>query len=333
MRLFILFWGTMTSLALTGCMVTDSAEVSQTHANTETSDNRILNLYDAFGKGVGKAIFDFGFSALIEYNGKTILFDSGTNAEIFRQNVEALGVDLRKVDFAVGSHSHADHISGFDYLLEVNPEVKIYLPKDFFGLGAPISFRVAGTEPEKTKSLPKELRYFNGEKETAEIKPSGRFWQGNIEYVTENVSIAEGISLITTSSPFLGYFSKYPNISMHGQPMDSEANFIELPELSLVLDNAEGQVLIVGCSHSTVEAIVREAKDYSGEEIDLVMGGYHLIPYKSKELLDMAKRLKEDLGVNRVAPAHCTGHLAFKILREAYGSDFMPAGLGSVIHY
>jgi 7,8-dihydropterin-6-yl-methyl-4-(beta-D-ribofuranosyl)aminobenzene 5'-phosphate synthase len=323
---YLLIWAVMASFAMT-------ADMSQTQTNTESTDNRILNLYDAFGKENKQVIFDFGFSALIEYNGKTILFDSGTDAEIFRQNVEAFGVDLRKVDFAVGSHSHADHISGFDYLLEVNPEVKIYLPKDFFGLGAPISFRIAGTEPEKTLTLPEESRYFNGEKETVEIKPSGRFWQGNVEYVTENVAIADGIKLIATTSPFLGYFSKYPNLDAQGNPTDSEANFIGLPELSLVLDNAEGQVLIVGCSHSTVEVIVREAIEYSGKKIELVMGGYHLIPYKSEELLGIAQRLKEDLAVGRVAPAHCTGHLAFKILSETYGSDFVSAGLGSEIKF
>ncbi len=37
-----------------------------------------------------------------------------------------------KIDFAVASHSHFDHINGFDYLLEVNPQVKIYFPQDFF---------------------------------------------------------------------------------------------------------------------------------------------------------------------------------------------------------
>jgi 7,8-dihydropterin-6-yl-methyl-4-(beta-D-ribofuranosyl)aminobenzene 5'-phosphate synthase len=321
----------MTSFVLTGCIESERTEMSQSQNNKGSNVNRILNLYDAFGEDNEKAILDFGFSALIEYNGKTILFDSGTDAEILRQNVEAFGVDLSAVDFAIGSHSHADHISGFDYLLKVNPKVKIYLPKDFFGLGAPVSFRIAGTEPEKTKTLPEESRYFKGKTEIAEIKPSGRFWQGNVEYVTENVTVEEGIKLIATTSPFLGYFSKYPNLDEHGNPSDSDANFMGLPELSLVLDNTEGQVLVVGCSHSTVEAIVKEAIEYSGKKIELVMGGYHLIPYKSDELITIAQRLKNDLGVKRVAPAHCTGHLAFKILNETYGSDFIFAGLGSEI--
>ena len=117
MRIGVLIRASLISFAVTVCLSCESSEISQAETNSESSDNRILNLYDAFGKRHEQAIFDFGFSALIEYNGKTILFDSGTDAEIFRQNVEAFDIDLRKVDFAVASHSHADHISGFDYLL------------------------------------------------------------------------------------------------------------------------------------------------------------------------------------------------------------------------
>ena len=108
--------------------------------------NSILNLYDAFGYGKRNTIMDWGYSALIHYNGKTILFDSGNNNDIFEHNVKALGVDLSKVDIAVLSHYHADHFSGFDYLLRVNPNVKIYLP-DEPELGAPVDFTFS-SEPE-----------------------------------------------------------------------------------------------------------------------------------------------------------------------------------------
>ena len=53
----------------------------------------ILNLYDAFGPEVPGTVQDFGFAAVIRYRGKTILFDSGTNAAILKKNVEALGID------------------------------------------------------------------------------------------------------------------------------------------------------------------------------------------------------------------------------------------------
>jgi 7,8-dihydropterin-6-yl-methyl-4-(beta-D-ribofuranosyl)aminobenzene 5'-phosphate synthase len=95
--------------------------------------NRITILYDAFGKPSGLKK-DWGYSALVEYSGKHILFDTGNNAEIFAQNVKALGIDLKKLDFAVISHRHGDHTSGLSYLLSVNANVKIYTPKEAFGV-------------------------------------------------------------------------------------------------------------------------------------------------------------------------------------------------------
>jgi 7,8-dihydropterin-6-yl-methyl-4-(beta-D-ribofuranosyl)aminobenzene 5'-phosphate synthase len=58
------------------------------------------------------------------------LFDTGGNAEILEHNVKALGVDLSKLDFVVLSHRHGDHISGLNYVLRVNPSVKIYTAAD-----------------------------------------------------------------------------------------------------------------------------------------------------------------------------------------------------------
>ncbi|WP_345160437.1 hypothetical protein [Pontibacter saemangeumensis] len=53
--------------------------------NTNSTTIKLINLYDAFGAEMAGLKQDFGFSCLIEYKGKTILFDAGTNAEIFRQ--------------------------------------------------------------------------------------------------------------------------------------------------------------------------------------------------------------------------------------------------------
>jgi 7,8-dihydropterin-6-yl-methyl-4-(beta-D-ribofuranosyl)aminobenzene 5'-phosphate synthase len=81
---------------------------------------RITILYDAFGGAPGLTQ-DWGFAALVEYQGHRILFDTGDNAAIFEHNVRALHVDLRHLDFAVISHRHGDHIAGLSYLLRVNP--------------------------------------------------------------------------------------------------------------------------------------------------------------------------------------------------------------------
>ena len=93
------------------------------------TQDRITILYDAFGKSSGMKK-DWGYSALVEYGGKRFLFDTGNNAEIFAQNVKVSGVDLKKLDFAVISHRHGDHTGGMNYLLTVNPQVKIFAPKE-----------------------------------------------------------------------------------------------------------------------------------------------------------------------------------------------------------
>lgn len=322
----------------TGLLVCLSWFVIELFSQTPLSEGTITNLYDAFGKERPGLVQDFGFSCIINYKGKVILFDGGSNADTFSRNVKALQVDLRKVDVAVVSHSHFDHVNGLDYLLKVNPGVKIYYPNDIFW-GAAVPFDATGQDPSARDSLPKEMQYFGGAKTKFIIPQSGRFWNANIEFVRESKEIFPGISLITTSSPFIGYFTRYPNLSfVPGVFKDNEnsvgkANEAGLPELSLSLATENGEVLIVGCSHSSVEKITEATKSFTNKNISLLYGGFHLLPFKRDDLAQLIVYLKDTLGVARVAPAHCTGHLAFKMFKDAYKEHYLFAGLGETIKY
>jgi 7,8-dihydropterin-6-yl-methyl-4-(beta-D-ribofuranosyl)aminobenzene 5'-phosphate synthase len=112
---------------------------------------------------------------------------------------------------------------------------------------------------------------------------------------------------------------------------EGETKFIPLPELSLSLTTTQGEVLIVGCSHSMVDVITRETKTYLGRDIALVMGGFHLLPYGESEIGEIVRRMRDELAVKSVAPAHCTGHLGFRLFQQAYGDRYLLAGLGSSI--
>src|ERR1700740_1486014 len=106
-------------------LLSSCATPQPTPATTAVARARITVLYDAFGKDAAMTK-DWGYSALVEINGKRILFDTGDDAAIFAKNVKAKGVDLTKLDFVVLTHRHGDHVSGLSYVLKVNPKVRIY---------------------------------------------------------------------------------------------------------------------------------------------------------------------------------------------------------------
>jgi len=294
--------------------------------SSASGQNSVLNLYDAFGYQKRGTILDWGFSALVHYNGKVILFDTGNNADNFEHNVKALGVDLNQVDIAVLSHRHVDHISGFDYMLQVKPSVKAYLPADP-ALGAPTRLTISHDSKESLTGVPPEQLYFGGQTNSMEYHPGVRFRAANGDFVSASREIGTGVYLIVTRSVMMGDFNAYPP-NEPGHP-----DLAGFPELSLAMKTQKGIVLITGCSHSKVEEIVRATKAYLGGDIDLVEGGFHLLPYDAAYITNIANLMKKELGVRRVAPAHCTGNLAFKIFREMYGENYNYAGVESAVQF
>jgi len=267
---------------------------------------RITLLYDAFGK-TSQLTKDWGFSTFIEYDGKRILFDTGNNAEIFAHNVKAKGIDLTKLDFAVVSHRHGDHTSGLNYLLEVNPDVPIYAPKENFGV---FGARLPGTFYKPDDSLPPEMRYFDGA--PPDVLRFGSPWpNANFTLVTETMEVAPGFHLILLKGPW-------------GVDLD-------VMEISLAIKTPDGTVLVVGCSHPTIEKVVGATASLIDRPIHLVFGGTHLLPAAPDEITRIALALRDERKVEWIAPVHCTGEPAFAILRKTFGARYLYAGLGSTI--
>jgi 7,8-dihydropterin-6-yl-methyl-4-(beta-D-ribofuranosyl)aminobenzene 5'-phosphate synthase len=271
--------------------------------HAETKD-RVTILYDAFSdnKAVTK---DWGFSALVEHDGKRILFDTGNNSEIFEHNVKALNVDLTKIDFAVISHRHADHASGLKYLLKINPDVTVYVPADggngFGGSEWPRAF----FRPEP--SLPAKMRYFDGD--YPEHPHAGKLYDtGHFVLVDKLTEVAPGIFLVYT-------VSKIPRT-------------LELPELTLAIKGPHGLILVDGCSHSGIEEILQAASAVD-PHTHIVFGGLHLVQTPVPDIDRLVDSLKNKWKLDKVAPGHCTGEPAFLRLQKAFGDDYLYAGAGT----
>jgi 7,8-dihydropterin-6-yl-methyl-4-(beta-D-ribofuranosyl)aminobenzene 5'-phosphate synthase len=274
-------------------------------AYAQSSTGQITVLYDAFGK-TSTMKKDWGFSALIVYGGKRILFDTGNNADIFAHNIEAKGIDLKQLDFVVVSHRHGDHTSGLNHLLKVNPAVKIYAPQENFGV---FGAALPGTFYRRNESLPAEMRYFDGK--PPETLRFGSPWpEGNFTWVSKTTEVAPGFHLILLQGTW--------------------GADLEVKEISLAIDTPDGIVLIVGCSHPTIEKIVGAASALN-KPIHLVLGGTHLLPATNDQISGIAASLHDKWSVRYIAPVHCTGEPAFAILKETFGDRYVYAGLGTTV--
>lgn len=77
---------------------------------------------------------DWGFAALIETWGKTILFDTGGRGSILLPNMDTLGIDPRAIDDVFISHAHYDHTGGLSAFLDRNNKVRVWVPPSFRGV-------------------------------------------------------------------------------------------------------------------------------------------------------------------------------------------------------
>jgi 7,8-dihydropterin-6-yl-methyl-4-(beta-D-ribofuranosyl)aminobenzene 5'-phosphate synthase len=270
------------------------------------AQDRVTILYDAFGESK-ELTKDWGFSALVEHDGKRILFDTGNKAANFEHNVKVLGVDLAKLDFVVISHRHADHATGLKYVLSVNPNVTVYVPADrsngFGGVSIPKTYLRAD------ESLPTKMRYFGGME--PEHFTYGRLYDtGNLVFVNESKEISPGIFLIRTVSQKKGT--------------------LELPELTLAIKRPNGLLLVDGCSHAGIETIL-EAASAVDPRTEIVFGGLHMAEAPLEEIDALVENLKTKWKVHSIAPGHCTGEPTFARLKKAYGENYLYAGLGTKV--
>lgn len=189
-------------------------------------------------------------------------------------------------------------------MLKVNPKVKIYAPKEGFGVyggDLPSSFY------RKDSSLPSEQRYYAGA--PPDVMRFGSAWPGaNFQLVDKTVEVVPDIYLISSVS--------------------DKPGTLELNELSLAIKAAEGMVLVVGCSPPGIDKIVEAARTID-PRIHLIVGGFRLVVASDADIQKIMTALHEKLNVQDIAPGHCTGEPAFTALKKAFGDHYLFAGLGT----
>ena len=103
----------------------------------------------------------------------------------------------------------------------------------------------------------------------------------------------------------------------------------DISEQSVIISTSRGGVLITGCAHPGIVNILRTARQLV-PSLNMVIGGFHLGSASRDEILDIIEAF-QDMSVQFVGPCHCSGELAQRLFREAYGDYYMDIRVGTRI--
>ena len=211
----------------------------------------------------------WGFSAVVDFDGHRVLFDTGNNPRAFASNLQKLGIPKNSIEHVIISHEHPERDS----------LVKRHLPT---GLLYFLNSLLPDTASQATA-------------------------------VGLHAEAIQGPAQITPGVYSTGMISGFPD------------------EQALVIETPSGLVILMACGHPGIGKMIEAAEKQRGRTgVRLLVGGLHLYDQSEAEIRGVIADLKR-LHVEAVAPAYCTGDLAKRLLREAYGARMEAAGAGRVI--
>jgi 7,8-dihydropterin-6-yl-methyl-4-(beta-D-ribofuranosyl)aminobenzene 5'-phosphate synthase len=105
----------------------------------------------------------------------------------------------------------------------------------------------------------------------------------------------------------------------------------QIIEQSIVLTTDKGNLVITGCAHPGIVDIVKKSAEVAGDNILLVMGGFHLLRTPPAKLNEIIAAFKE-MGVTYAAPTHCSGDKTLEGFQEVYGDHYISLGAGKVLN-
>jgi 7,8-dihydropterin-6-yl-methyl-4-(beta-D-ribofuranosyl)aminobenzene 5'-phosphate synthase len=252
--------------------------------------------------GESEGVGEWGFSALVEADGRRILVDTGAHPETVLQNARDLHIDLSDVHEVVLTHNHADHVGG---LMTLRREMMKKNPSALSVAHVAKGIFYSRPSPEGEDNTMIAIR--------KEYEATG----GKFIEHSDSAEIFPGAWL---SGPVP---RKYPerNWSVKGKVQTPEGLVEDnIPEdQSLVLNTPRGLVVVTGCGHAGIVNILTYATTkYADLPVYGVVGGLHLFPATDEQVDWTGDELKQ-FKVANLLGAHCTGIEAVYRLRDRAG--------------
>jgi 7,8-dihydropterin-6-yl-methyl-4-(beta-D-ribofuranosyl)aminobenzene 5'-phosphate synthase len=240
----------------------------------------------------GDELGEWGFAALVEADGRRILFDTGEHTDVVLKNTQTLKLDLTTVPDVILSHWHGDHVGGF---LTLRNAVRAKTP------GALARTHVAEGIFSSRVGTPPGVE----QNPMVQIKTDYEAGGGRFVVHARPVQLYPGVWL-TGPVP-----RKHPERNWSGRAQVKTATgLVEdtiMDDMSLVLDTEQGLVIVTGCAHAGVINIIEHARtSVRSARVHALIGGIHLFNAPEPTLAWTAERLR-GFGVENVIGAHCTG--------------------------
>ena len=105
-----------------------------------------------------------------------------------------------------------------------------------------------------------------------------------------------------------------------------------IPEQALIIPTANGLVVLTGCAHAGVVAMLERTRELSEEPVHLVLGGFHLSGAEAGHVARTVETVRA-MGIEKVGATHCTGDAAIEAFANEYGDDFVRLGVGRVLTF
>jgi len=260
-----------------------------------------------------RGIGEWGFSALVEVDGKRLLFDTGAEPETVLRNAQTLGVDLSDITEVLLSHSHWDHVGGLAALRKAvaprNPSAltRVHVGKGFF-----------------------TPRSQNGRPFNPLLAARASLEQNGIQFI-EHAGPVELLPGVWFTGPVPRVYPEhnYPKDVLIDSPTGPVTDPVS-EDSSLVFDTKDGLVVLTGCGHAGIVNTLEDAQQVvRPAKVATVLGGMHLFAADDATLEWTAMQLRR-LGVRELMGAHCTGIEAVYRLRSQAGLDRRTAVVGAV---
>jgi 7,8-dihydropterin-6-yl-methyl-4-(beta-D-ribofuranosyl)aminobenzene 5'-phosphate synthase len=264
------------------------------------------------GRLVGSG--EHGFSALIETDQGSYLFDTGSGHSVVSNSL-ILNKDLRSIQKIFLSHGHYDHTGGLPEVLKMSGEVNVHSHPHVF-LDRIAVLKENGKETKRFVGIPYKKGY---------LESLGANFVLNKDFT----KVEKGIFL-TGEVPRKTAFEK-PDPRLFSEIDGKMAQDIFLDDQSVILDAEKGLILILGCAHSGMINIINHVIANTGKDkFYAILGGTHL-DFLTPEQLEESINVLREMEIERIGVSHCTGMRAAFRLHLEFGERFFYGCVGSVL--